>query len=363
MPEKDGMSTALKATIATLLTAAVLVTAVVLYQKIANNKDQEELQVIANLAADPSTEEIPLTKAKLNAILNHIGSPGFDKDKGTFYQALSLATLTEGSGLNREIAQFATKKNLSEEIRVRLFQVLNKRGADDVVTRLVTYAGETSESRAGEAALQAASKGITQFEVPELLKIISFGSDRSIRLAAEKALMRYAESQGRGPVTVLANNINQAYEAALDSEAKQSFLRLLGATGMKSAQPTINDALTGDDRTLKIAAFTALQNWPNDELFELHLEALNDESDKVLRAQVFETIINFLKKSEADDLANKWKAVSVSLRNDTEKRALITALASNYNDRWAIELVEIFREDANDDVSYLAERALERMNR
>lgn len=363
IPASGLRSTAAKATIAVLLVVAIGFAAWFLVDRVQSNKKNAGLQELLNKAANPTATSVPMNRLQVDQLLGVAGSTSFNKDKLAVYQALYLASSTDDVDIDQRIARFAAKEDLNEEVRVKFFQVLEKRGNESAVPLLMHYAEESNEERSIVAALVAASDNLRERDLQVLYKLISFSDSQAVQAAAERAVKAYAIAQEN--TTIITRDISKAYQAASESRAKQAYLRLLGATGNDRAIDTLKDALQSQDEALKVAAYSAFGSWRDNSLFSEHLSAMAGESTKFVRAHAFDTMLTFL-TGDLDATRERekemWIEFSKEVQDDREKREFISKLARNPTD-WGIELVTPYLKDSSEEISFLAEKAVQSMKR
>lgn len=363
IPATGLRSTAAKATIAVLLTLAIAFASWFLVDRVQTNKRNQALQDLLNKAANPTAATVPMNREQVDQLLGVAGSSSFNKDKLAVYQALYLASSTDDVDIDQRIARYAAKQDLNEEVRVKFFQVLEKRGNDSGVSTLIEYAAESNEERSVVAALTAVSKNLRERDLQELYKLISFSDSPEVQGAAERAVKTYAIAQDN--TTIITRDLAKAYKAASESRARQAYLRLLGATGNERAVDTLKDALESKDESLKVAAYSAFGSWRDDSLFEEHLAGMASESTKFVRAHAFDSMLTFLLGDldvTRDREQEMWELFSKEVQDDREKREFISKIARSSTD-WRIELVRPYLTDPNEEISFLAEKAVESLNR
>lgn len=363
MPGKGSRNMGLKVAVAAVLLIAIVFATILLVDATGNKKKKEELQALMDKAADPTTTEIPISEEQLEGFLASAASIDFDTEKGAVYQTLYLGKATDGIDIDKRIAEFAATETISEQIRSKLFQVVGKRGNSSSVPFLMKFATGSGDEDSTVAAIDATGSNLESFHLTELYKLISNSSSADVRAAAERAVKRYLVAQTSN--SVAAKDLLKAFKNSVDPKAREAFLRLLGATASSEAEEAVEAALSSDENTLKISGYAALANWRDDSLFERHFEAMKGEDEKFLRSHAFDSMITFLKGgaefSEESD-QKMWALLSTDLRDEREKKEFISTLARGTED-WAIALIEPLTNDANEKTSFLAEKALESMER
>ena len=356
-----GAGHSVRIAIAAVLGVAIIVSGVLLVNVMGTRKDEKVLQDLMAKAADPTTTEIPLNKENVEGFLAAAAGLDFDKDKGAVYQTLYLGQATDGTDIDRRVAEFAATEKLNEQVRTKLFQVVGKRGDESVVPYLLKFAKNSQEEDAVVAALNATGKNLSGRYLPDLYQLIASSPSLDVRGAAERAAKRYLVDQTNN--SPAAKDLVKAFQNSLEKGPRESFLRLLGATGAPEAEDAMVEALNSDDDSLKVSAYAALANWRDDSLFEQQIAAMKAEKKQFLRGHAFDSVISFLKgEAEFDDASEKkmWTELSGELKDSREKKAFIGTLARGSDD-WAMALIEPLTKDSNDDTSFYAERALEAM--
>lgn len=357
-PQSGMRSTAAKATIITFLVLGIIFATVVLLSTKRSNDKKAELQSLLDQAASPTTSEILVTSDEVDNLLSFASSIGFSDKKLAVYQALYLAKATDGTGIDERVARYATKQPMNEEVRMKLFQVAGRRGDQSAVPLLLDYAKNSNETKSVVAAIEAASGNLSLRDLEILYSLISFSAANDIRAAAERAATKFIAAQTN--TTIVTRDLLSAYKQSDDAVIQQAYLRLLGVTGNESALEALQSALQSEDENLKVAAYTALGKWRNLDFFEEHFAAMSAETSTFIRAQAFESLFALL-TSDANREAEKspalWARLGEDLQNPNEKTQYITRLARNPTP-WGLELVRPFLKDPDDDVSFLAERAV-----
>lgn len=358
-----GSGNAIKIAAAAVLVVAIIVIAVLLIDVIGNRKDEVELQGLMEQAADPTVTEIALSEKHVEGFLSAASAINFDTDKGAVYQTLYLGRSIDGMDIDKRIAEFASTENISEQIRSKLFQVVGKRGGESAMPYLLKFAEDSKEEDSVVAALNATGQNVRGRHLNDLYKMISAAKSSDIRAAAERAVRRHLESQTNN--SGAAKDLVKAFRSSLEPKPRETFLRLMGATGATEAKEAVADALSSDNNNLKVSAYAALASWRNDSLFDFHLQSMAGETEKFLRGHAFDSLLSFLTGDGEFSEANEqkmWTLLSKELQDEREKKEFISKIARGSED-WAIALVEPFTKDSNDETSFLAEKALEAMKR
>ena len=161
----------------------------------------------------------------------------------------------------------------------------------------------------------------------------------------------------------LAGEIKAAHDSATSDDARLIFIELLGAAGGKEATIVVEKALASESQMDRLSAITALGIWADDTQFEMLLDHLGEEEDERLRRRAFDSAYQFLmiqRKRDPSDLERMWKDLASEAQSPADKMKIVNGIARVVED-WSFTIVEFFIEDENDDVSWRAEKAMEKM--
>lgn len=361
--QKKGMSAAAKATIAAVLGLGILFIGFLVISKMGSNRNAEEITALLTRVEDPTANDLPTSSTEVNMLLHAATDISSNSKRQAIYQCLLVAKSSDGTDLDEQIATFAANdQNLMlSDIRVRLFEVLQGRKEASALPFLIEHAKSTRNEETAAAAIRAAEKIATENNLADLLNIMRYTRHPSVRQAAKRAIAAVAKrTDGR---EALATALKNAYDTAGNDEVKRGYLELLGSAGGEDAAAIVNSALTDEDKKTQLAALAALRSWPDDTMFEAIIDYATGQEDDLLRNQSFETAYSFLKidrERDEIDLEDMWKLLAREARTTKEKRQIIDGMA-RLTDDWAFSVVEFFEEDDDDQVSYRAEQARERM--
>lgn len=356
-----GVSNAVKFTIAAVLVAAIIFTGIFVLGKSGMNKRTETLNRLLAQVAEEGVRELATNEEEAEVLLGAARSLK-TSDREAIYQRLLIA---KGSGVNLDklIAEFAgnEKNEMTPDIRVKFFQILQGRNSPDSLPFLIEHARNSSKPATASAALKAARKLATDDNLPALLGIIQFNASSQIQQDAKRTIISLAErSTARSEI---AKAIKNSYDSATSDDAKDIFLELLGSTGGDTAAGIIKETLKSDSKTTRIAAIAALGTWADDSQFDALLDYMAGEQDDRLRQRAFASAYQFLTKDRKRDalvLEDMWKALAQEAGTESEKIQIVNGLANIVED-WSFAVVEFFLEDENDEVSFRAEKALDYM--
>jgi HEAT repeat protein len=357
---KRKLSNAAKTMMAAVLALLVVFLGWVLINRSAENRRAALFNEMM-VAVENNEPEVPVNTIKLDILLESVVNTGVVEQRPAIYTALLKSKATDGTDVDARIAEFATTRTMLPDVRETLIRdVLRMRKNPAIVPTLMAFARRTDDTRAAVAALQAVRfmAGDEQFDA--FLEVILTSSQPEVRKAAEDTL---AEIVKKSPNREeLANKIITAYENSLDKEARHAMLRLLGYSGSPKALDLVKKALESDDSTDKIAAIVALGSWNDGSGFPLLMQFLGGATDASLRNKAFEAGLKFISQTaivnDAAAAQKHWTELSTEARTRGEKLAIIRGL-TNFDDDWAVKLIDGYKDSDDDQVATLAYRALD----
>lgn len=351
--KKPGISNPVKMVIAAALLVLIVIAALV-YKGDSDNNDRiarlNELKAYFKDPTNPPTE-IPMTGDDVSIVLNDLLSTEEQDamERESYFRMLRIAKATDGTDVNLEVATFAKDTKMQEGIRQKLFMVVERRGEASALPALIAYASGTEDTNSGTAALKAASQMATSSNFQDLLAIISNSTNGTIKSEAVKVLSAVIASSD--DQASFAPSILSAYNSVVDDSSRGALLRLAGSTGTDKVADLVTENLESDNETLKTAAIFALQNWPNDEQFEVFLDFTKKQTTERLRRQAFESIVVFLKECKGidqEDISLYWSDVAAIATGTFEQISVIGAM-NEQSEVWADDILDYFIENADDD--------------
>lgn len=363
---KAGVSNSGKMTLAFVLAAVVVVSAVLLIKRGARNTETRAYNELVEMAAKEDITELPINTAQLDILLNAASFVGATQQRQTVYKALFLAKPTDGADFDTIIARFATERPMQPDVREAVIRdVLRRRGNPVVVPILLNYARSTDDAKAAIAALQACRFMATEEHFGAFMEVVQFTPNSGTRQTAEEALaeiLKKADNREQ-----YATRLATAYEGAVMDDLRHSLIRLLARTGGDQAETVVRSALTSSEKKDQLAGVIALGFWADASMFETLMELLEDLDDNQLRPRAFDAGYRFLTDPDRtldEDLSEDyWKMLARNAKSRPEQEKVIRGLAGgDGSDDWAIAILEYFVDEAKDDkVIDLAERALDRV--
>ncbi|MGB6219610.1 serine/threonine protein kinase [Haloferula sp.] len=348
---KAGLSGSAKIAIYSVLGLLILLAGWMLVIKMGDNKINKRYNELVELAAMPTTKELPVTREDTKILLDSVRT-GANKSRETVYKALAIAETTDGSDADEMIARFATEELLTDDIRIALLsRVLRKRANPSSLNYLLEYSKETANEEVAAAALTAVTDIGGEDQIDNFIDVIEFSSSTKIRKAAEGALesilARSAHREKWG------ENIASKVSSATDDSTRRTMIRLLGVTGGKASRKMLTEVLNGDDKLDQLAAIEAMKSWPDDSMFAPLMDFLSQQADETIRPKAFNAGYVFLMddKRERSDKKNEelWRLLADNAKTPKEQDTMISGLVSIAQSEWPIEIIENFAETSDND--------------
>jgi serine/threonine protein kinase len=370
--KKQGMSNSAKAVLATVLGLFVIIAAAVLISTSAKSKINKRYNALVELAAMANTKELPVSSKDLDILLSESISLAASSSRETVYKALYIAESADGSDIDAKLVNFALQTPMNEDIRVNLLSRVIagriKRGHADPATAeaLIAYIKSNPKPSSAAAAIGALREMATDDHFADLLQLLQFASEPSVRKACEEVVIQIVKKSTNR--AALDQSAEPAFASASSPEVKQALVRVLGATGTPKAKEVILAQLQGSDKALQIAAADATKHWPDESLLEDIIAALATTEDPALRRRMFHSCREFLlNESKRSDDRNKalWQALADAAKGEEEQVAVISSLVMNSSTNrtsWAPEIIRKYEESSGiDRVIDMAGKALNRL--
>ena len=363
-PAKRKLSNAAKVMIAIVMALLVILLGWILIERSAKNARTRLYNEMIAAAAKGDAVDVPVNAVKLDILLESAANTGVVEHRQTIYKALALAKATDGTDVDARIAAFATGREMLPEVREILIRdVLRMRKNPAVVPTLMEYARRaTTDSRSAVATLQAVRfmAGDEQFD--QFLETLTTSPQPEVRKAAEDTLSEIIKrSKNRD---ALATKIAATYENTVEENNRLALLRLIGRSGGPKALDLVKKALDSTEAKDKVAAITALGFWGDDSAFPLLAGFLASAQDEALRSRAYDSAMRFVSEpSVTGDPARAqrlWTELAAQARTRADQDRLIRGL-TNFEDDWAVKLVEGYKNSEDDKIADLAIRALDHM--
>ncbi len=362
-PPKPPMSTAAKAMIGVVLGIAIIITGMILLDRSKQNKASQRLNQLLQAAAG-DTNEVPMSPADLDLILETIAYSGAIEDRQQYYDTLKKAKAPEGKNYDISILNFTKGENILTEVRSTLIgEVLRDRANPEMLPLLLDYAAETTDDAAAVACFRAAYALGKPGNVDEYLKIITTTKKSTILSEAGRNLGYIIDNSAVRDS--IATKIGTAYGRTKDPNVQFALIRLLGKCSTDSALKEIRKALDSEERGARMAAISALSKWKDGKAVAPLMEYMSTQSDATVRASVLKAALTVASLEESlkneDAAKTMWNSIRQEVTTTREKMAFINA-AVIMSAPWRKSLVQPFTQDADSEVKDFAGRGVTRID-
>lgn len=356
-PPKKGLSAATKMTIATMIGIFVLILAVMLVKKSGANA---EAKIYNDLISQvPEGNPIPLNSRELEILLSNAANVGATEDRMAVYMALALAESSDGTDIDKRIAQFATEESLVTNIRVVLLSsVLKQRADPEIIETLLKFAKSTDEPESAVAAIEAVRPTAIDKHFSEILDFISSENNRMRTTAEENAVKIIKKSSAPDE---LSSTLAQKYSSASSDTVRHAMIRMLGHIGDDKAMELAKENLESDDKQNQIAAIVALQNWSSRDGLLTLVGFIPTTTELDIRARAFSSAFQFSLRDQENAREN-WTLLETEAKTQDEQIKVIRGIANVKPAPWAFALLEKIATTSDDDKAIdLAKRAIVRL--
>lgn len=208
---------------------------------------------------------------------------------------------------------------------------------------------------------------LLESDIPMLIGIITDPANKDNKALTAKAELTAGRVMSRAAdKKALSQMIKQQYDNS-DDAGKYIFIRLMGKTGDENGLEFLKNIVFDQNSTViaKRNALKALGSWPNDDAIPVLLKVKdepfgkNAETGKFVTEELYRSLIA---PGRQRDMAKLQPLLDylTSKKEQVDKLNLISNIASNAKtDKWTLDLLAKLYEDADDKVSYEAEKAME----
>ncbi len=269
-----------------------------------------------------------------------------------------LGKLEEMEGPDVDAAIVAELKKSRGKVQTNLIKVVVNRKQKDAMDVLPAIATGEDESNA-KAALEAISVLGETRDAETVVDVLCATKSGILRNTAENVLQVLIDK------AVSKNNIVPFLEKAVladkSKEVQQAGLRLLGKTGSPAAASAIDLVLKSGDADLKLAAITALRDWPNDgQLDRLASLATTGVNDAV-KTTAYEAFVRTLSLNQDRNrppakLRAWWGQAELLATTRERKNRLLTGI-SVVPETFALEIATKLQADPDPSIRSMATEA------
>ncbi len=349
--EKSGLSNTAKAVIGAVIAVALGIAIVVLMGGKKNTAEVKRInEITANFANGKIPEEVILKGSDLDIILQYLTThqKTSREERETLYQALTIGTTEDGTNIDLTVSEFSgdQKNYMNDEVRQKLFRVLQIRSKEASIPALLQFVAKTDNVSSGKAALSAIRRMLTKDHFGELLGIVRISQQMGLKSNAIDILVDIV-SKSKDKDQFITPTVG-AFRAATEADTRQGLLRVLGAVGGTQAGELVGSALEGDEKTMQIAAVAALKNWPNTEMFDRLIAFTRRQPDDLLRREGFSAVIDFLDTRhdslKDNDRETYWTEIAEIAVSESEQIKVINSMG-NQIDKWALGILDYYGEE------------------
>ena len=155
--------------------------------------------------------------------------------------------------------------------------------------------------------------------------------------------------------------LEKGLAAQNSKEVQQASLRLLGQTGTAAAAKAIDGVLASGDADLKLAAVTALRDWPNDSQIDRLSDLAATGPSEVVKTEAFKALVRALSLhlDRARPVAKhrSWWSKAEILANTPERKQLLLTGLAMVGEQFALEIVSKYQSDADPGIRVMATEA------
>lgn len=208
---------------------------------------------------------------------------------------------------------------------------------------------------------------LLESDISMLIGIITDPANKSNTALTSRAELTAGRVMSRAQdKKALSQMIKQQYDNS-DDAGKYIFIRLMGKTGDENGLEFLKNIVFDQNSTViaKRNALKALGSWPNDDAIPVLLKVKdepfgkNAETGKFVTEELYRSLIAPGRQRDMAKLQPLLDYLTAK-KEQVDKLNLISNIASNAKtDKWTLDLLAKLYEDADDKVSYEAEKAME----
>lgn len=262
----------------------------------------------------------------------------------------------EGDGVEDAILmQLGKTKGI---IQRRLMAVISMRRMKEAIPELTNIAINADDENA-KTAVEAMDALVDETKADSVMRIMletKSGGARSTAKQLMEVLMGKANSRD-----ALVPALEKGLAADAPKETQQAALALLGQTGTPAAARAIDRILTTGDVDLKIAAVTALRDWPNDDQLDRLATLAASGSSDAIKTVSYEGFIRALamnsdrKRTDAQQRA-WWGQAEILADSRDRKRTFLNGIAI-VPKSFALDIATKFQADPDPNIRTMATAA------
>jgi hypothetical protein len=262
----------------------------------------------------------------------------------------------EGEGVDDAILMQLGKTKGT--VQRRLMAVVSMRRMREAISELTNIA-ITADDENAKTAVEALGALVDETHADYVMRIMLETRSGGARATA-KQLMEMLLGKAKSKDS-LVPALEKGLAADVPKETQQAALALLGQTGSAAAAKAIDRVLATADVDLKIAAVTALRDWPDDSQLERLSSLAASGSPDAVKIVSFEAYIRALamnsdrKRTEAQQRA-WWGQAEILADSRQKKRTLLNGIAI-VPMPFALDIASKFQADPDPNIRTMATAA------
>ena len=243
-------------------------------------------------------------------------------------------------------------------VQRRIMAVISMRRMKDAIPELTNIAINADDENA-KTAVEAMDALIDETKADAVMRIMietKSGGARATSKQLMEVLMGKANSRD-----ALVPALEKGLAADAPKETQQAALALLGQTGTPAAAKAIDRVLVSGDIDLKIAAVTALRDWPNDDQLDRLATLAASGSTDAIKTVSYEAFIRALamnsdrKRTDAQQRA-WWGQAELLADSRDRKRTFLNGI-SIVPKSFALDIVTKLQADPDPNIRTMATAA------
>ncbi|MFC5049720.1 serine/threonine protein kinase [Rubritalea spongiae] len=362
-PTSQGLSGSQKKMLIGGLSGAVAILVAVLVVQSSSGKEAEEFNDLVGQVSDLTAKDLPTTEKQFQLLVDSLSESDI-KNRNAIFRRLYLAKAVGNYSPDAILLELLRANTLTGEDKQNLVICIGKRGEPEAMKELLQFAVDNPDEPSARFALEAASKNASESDFGTFINILSETTDSTINQAAERALKKIISNSRRK--NTLADQLIGAFDASLDSNYKLTMIRLLGTTGSDAALNKLTSNLKSQQSQERIAAATAFADWPNDEPFNILIDAYEEEDNSSVKERILKSateLISADRLHDPNEIESYWVTLSGYANTDSQKSRIITE-AVRANQAWSVIILNSYLDSSHSKrIRDLAGRGLKKLKK
>lgn len=355
-PPKEKKSPVLKWSIISIVSAALIIGGGMLAFGSGASVKKEYKKV----AEFVNSDQVNGTAADVNLIAPYLNPPSIvptGQRDDLIQRVKDKLESLDGPGVEPAIIEQLSKSRGT--VQNKLIHVVVARKMRDAMGPLTRIALEAGDEESAKYAIQAISVLGDVRDAETVMDVMSRTKSTALRGAAESAMQVFIDKATTK--TDIVPMLEKGLNSQNSKEVQQASLRLLGQTGTTTAAKSIEGVLSSGDADLKLAAITALRDWPNDSQLDRLSEIGSTGTTEMVKTEAFNAFVKALSlhldrtRAEAKH-RSWWSKAEMLATTPPRKQQLLTGL-SMVAQPFAIEIVTKYQSDSDPGIRVMATEA------